>query len=330
MMNFFKYFDLIAVGDTQYDVFLELEEETKIIRDPETQRDYLGLVNAEKIPVKRVTHVPAVGNSANVAIGASRLGLKTALYTHLGNDATAKEELKVFKEEKVARDYIVFDRQRESNFTAALNYQGERTLLVHHEPRDYTLPSLAPAEWMYYSSLAAGHEKLHGQIPSYVKKNKVKLGFNPGSHQLKEGLAVLRPILQVTHILFLNKEESELLLGRKGEVRELLRGLRAEGPAIVVITDGPKGSYCDDGTHTYFLEVFQAPIVERTGAGDSYAAGFISALAYKYDIKEAMRWGTFNSASVIQKIGAREGLLQKHEMERVFRENPNFQPRIFQ
>lgn len=325
-MNFFKHFDLIAVGDTQYDVFLELEEETKVIRDAETQRDYLGLVNAEKIPVKRVTHVPAVGNSANVAIGASRLGLKAALYTHLGDDTTAKEELKVFKEEGVAQDYIARDRGKASNYTVALNYQGERTLLVHHESRDYRLPGLARSPWMYYSSLAAGHERLHEQIPAYVKKNKAKLGFNPGSHQLKEGLAVLKPILEATHALFLNKEETEFLLGRKGDIKELLNALKAQGPSVAVMTDGPKGSYVYDGTHMYFLEIFPAPIVERTGAGDSYAVGFIAALAYGYGIKEAMRWGTFNSASVIQKIGAREGLLRKREMEALSRENPNFQP----
>ncbi|HEB13640.1 MAG TPA: hypothetical protein ENI13_01525, partial [candidate division CPR3 bacterium] len=86
-----KKFDLITVGDTTLDVFLELEEEVKVIKDKTTGLDYLGLVNAEKIPVKKLTIVPAVGNSANVAIGAARLGLKSAIYTILGEDQTGSD-----------------------------------------------------------------------------------------------------------------------------------------------------------------------------------------------------------------------------------------------
>ena len=97
-------FDLISVGDTQYDVFLELEEETKLLKDPESGIEYLGLVSAEKIPAKSYTPVAAVGNSANVAIGASRLGLKTAFYTNLAKDDIGKQEIEVFRQEKVSTD----------------------------------------------------------------------------------------------------------------------------------------------------------------------------------------------------------------------------------
>ena len=319
-------FDVISVGDTQYDVFLELEEETKVIRDQQEDKDYLGVVFAEKIPVKSYTAVPAVGNSANVAIGASRLGLKTAFYTVLGDDRVGKEELEIFKKEKVSTDYIAWDKKRGSNFSAVLNYKGERTILVFHEPRDYNLPRLAPARFVYYSSLAPGHEKLHTQIPAYIKESGAQLVFNPGSHQLKEGLLVLQPILAVTSVFLVNKEEAqELLHTTEQDVEILLELLRKQGPKIVVITNDGHGSYCFDGTNTYFLDIFRVPVKEMTGAGDAYSTGFVSALAYGKDVKEAMRWGAMNGASVIQKIGAREGLLRKDEMEKFLKDNPTFQ-----
>ena len=322
-----KSFDLISVGDTQYDVFLELEEETKVIRDQEDGKNYLGVVFAEKIPVKSYTAVPAVGNSANVAIGASRLGLKSAFYTVLGDDRVGKEELEIFKKEKVSTDYITWDQKRGSNFSAVLNYRGERTILVFHEPREYNLPKLVLARFLYYSSLAKDHEKLHTQIPSYIKESGAKLVFNPGSHQLKEGLLVLQPILEVTSVFLVNKEEArELLDTTEQDVKRLLELLRKQGPEIVVITDNGHGSYCSDGSGAYFLDIFRVPVKEMTGAGDAYSTGFVSALAYGKDIKEAMRWGAMNGASVIQKIGAREGLLKKDEMEKMLQENPKFQP----
>ncbi|MCH8048485.1 hypothetical protein IIC44_00065, partial [Patescibacteria group bacterium] len=107
--------------------------------------------------------------------------------------------------------------------------------------------------------------------------------------------------------------------------KKLMGKLHEEGVKIVVITDGPKGSYASDGENAYYLNIFPAPLVERTGAGDSFSTGFISALIYKESIVNAMCWGTVNSASVIGKIGAREGLLKKREIESILKKNPSFQ-----
>jgi ribokinase len=320
-----KTFDLIAVGDTTEDIFLELDQETKIVKD-EKGDAYLGLRNAEKIVVEKLTDVLAVGNSANVAVGVSRLGLRSALYTHLGKDDAGEEMVAVLAKEKVAKDYIVFDKEKRSNLSVVLNYKAERTILVYHEHRKYSLPpALAPAAWMYFSSLGEGHEKLHKQIPAYIKKHKVKMGFNPGSHQMNEGIVALRPILKVTEVLFVNKDEAQTLVGKSDSIQELMQRLHKEGPKIVAITDGPKGSYASDGNNIYFLDIFPAPLVERTGAGDSFATGFISALFHKKPVPEAMQWGTINSAFVIQKIGAQKGLLKKQEMEKLVSKNKKFQ-----
>jgi len=307
-------FDLISIGDTQYDVFLEMEEKTKLFQEGDQQ--YLGVAFPEKIPAKKYTAVPAVGNSANVAIGASRLGLKAAFYTHLGFDSVGKEEFGIFKKEKVAKDYIVWDKEKGSNFSAVLNYQGDRTIIVHHEHRAYKLPKLADARWVYFSSLAEGHEILHQEIPEYVKKSGAKLGFNPGSFQMREGLEAYRELLKVTTVLFVNKQEAQTLLGiQEQDEKTLLEGLKAWGPEIVIITDNGNGSYAFDGKEYFHRDIFKVPVIEMTGAGDAYSTGFICALAYGKDIQTAMTWGAANAASVIGYIGAREGLLTKDKLE---------------
>ncbi|OHA68951.1 MAG: hypothetical protein A3B24_00550 [Candidatus Wildermuthbacteria bacterium RIFCSPLOWO2_01_FULL_48_16] len=312
-------FDVISIGDTQYDVFLELEEKTKLFKDDGYQ--YLGVAFPEKIPAKKYTAVPAVGNSANVAIGASRLGLKAAFYTHLGSDQVGKEEVEIFKKEKVATDYVVWDKERGSNFSAVLNYQGDRTIIVHHEHRPYKLPKFADAKWVYYSSLAEGHDILHHEIPEYVKKSGAKLGFNPGSFQIREGLEPYRELLKVTSVLLVNKQEAQTLLGVRenpptGGEKTLLQGLKEWGPEIVIITDNGNGSHAFDGKEYFHRDIFKVPVIEMTGAGDAYSTGFVAALAYGKDIQTAMTWGAANAASVIQYIGAREGLLKKDELEK--------------
>ncbi len=309
-----KKFDVIAIGDTMFDVFSELEE-AKIQCDANNEHCLICISWADKVAVKKLTKIPAVGNSANVAVGCARLGLKSALYTIIGNDADGKESLKCFKEEKVACDYIITDKKRGTNYSTVINYKGERTILVYHEPRDYNLPKLAKSEWIYLSSLGGGHQKLHQQIADYISKTGTKLGFNPGTHQLKDGLEGLKQLLKVTTVFFVNKEEAERLIGKDEDVKALLQLLHNEGAKIVVITDGSKGSYSFDGNDFYFQEVLHVPIIEMTGCGDSYSTGFISALHLGRDIPEAMKWGTVNAASVLQKIGAREGLLHRQELE---------------
>lgn len=318
-------FDLISIGDTQHDVFLEVEEGTKIFQD-EKGKSYLGLAFPEKIPVKKCTTVTAVGNAANAAVGASRLGLKTAFYTVLSNDHIGKEEYEVFEGEGVSTDFIQWDKKRRSNFSAVLDYKGDRTILAHHEKRDYALPDLPPIPWTYFTSVAKEHADLHSQVVSYVKASGTKFGFNPGSHQLHDGLQGLRKILEVAHVFFVNKQEAqELTENYTADEKTLLQLLFREGPSIVVMTDGVKGSFSFDGTNFYRLGIVKVSLIEMTGAGDAYATGFMGALAYRKPVSEAMRWGAVNSASVIQYIGAREGLLTKEKMGQLLQENAALQ-----
>ncbi len=310
-------FDVISVGDTTLDVFMELDEaNAKVICQNGDEDDcVIQLAWADKIPVKKLTKVYAVGNAANVAVGCSRLGLKAALYTILGDDASGKECFNVLKSEKVAKDYIVWDKQRGSNYSAVINYKGERTILVYHEPRTYELPTLAKADWIYLTAIGKGHEKLDQQIIEYVEKTGAKLGYNPGDLQLREGFEAMKPLIKKCEVFFVNKQEAERLLGKKAEVKELLQLMHHEGPKIVVITDGGKGSYSFDGTDYYFQDVLHVPMIEMTGTGDSYATGFISALHLGKSISEAMKWGTSNAAAKLQQIGAQKGLLTRKQME---------------
>ena len=312
-----KKFDVISVGDTTLDVFMELDEANAnvVCKDGDDEDCVIQLAFADKIPVKKVTKVYAVGNAANVAIGCARLGLKSALYTILGDDREGKENCNVLKSEKVAKDYIVWDKKRGSNYSAVINYKGERTILVYHEQRTYELPKLASTDWVYLTAIGHGHERLDQQVIEYVEKTGAKLGFNPGDLQLREGFENLKPLIEKCEVFFVNKQEAQRLVGKNDDVKVLLKLLHDVGTKIVVITDGGKGSYSFDGTNVYFQEVLKVPLIEMTGTGDSYATGFISALHLGKDIPEAMKWGTTNAAAKLQQIGARAGLLNRKQME---------------
>ena len=313
-------FDLICIGDTTPDVFLDLDE-ASVICDIDKDACKLCINYADKVPVKSIHEVHAVGNAANVAVGATRLELNAALYTLVGDDDQGEHMRAELKGNGVSPDYIQTDPGKRSNYSVVINYKGERTIFVYHEPRNYVLPHMAPTKWVYYTSVGKEHEKLNASVVEYIKAHDAKLAYNPGSHQIRAGFDTMREIISACEIIFVNKQEAEQILGIKGKMSVLQDHLYALGATIVVITDSENGSFVFDGNKRYHAPIIPAPVIEKTGAGDSFACAFLCALHHGYGIQDAMRWGSMNAASVIQHVGAQEGLLTRKKLHDMLAEH---------
>lgn len=317
-------YDIITVGDATIDMFLEIDEAT-VQCDIDRQACKLQLDYASKIPVTHTKRVVGVGNAANHAVAAKKLGLKSAIYTVVGGDDCGVDIIRALKKKKVATEYVAVDANKGTNYSTVINYKEDRTILVYHVDRTYKLPRFAKTKWLYFSSASGNHKELNDSVVQYVTKNKVKLGFNPGTMQMKLGVRKLKTVLEVCDVLFVNKEEAERLVGRKKDVKRLLVSLYKKGPKSVVITDGQKGSYLYDGSTMHHCGIFDQAVVERTGAGDAYASGYVAALIHGETPQEAMRWGSFNAAGVVQYAGSQEGLLSKKDMAMLTKKHRKFQ-----
>ncbi len=308
-------FNFITIGDSTVDVFLHIHE-ANILCQVNKEACSLCMNYGEKIPVQSVVKIPGAGNASNAAVGASRLGLKTSIVSIVGNDDIGKEIREHWKKESVDDVYVRTDPKRDTNYSTVLSFKGERTILVYSHPREYHLPDLDGTDWIYYTALGPNHEPLERQLLTHLKKNpRQKLAFNPGGNQLKRGLEALKPMIERSDLVVVNKEEAEKLLHDGVQlVPYLLTSLNHLGAKVAVITDGPNGSYATDGQQLWHCPIFPGPILERTGAGDSYATAFVCALYQDQPIPEAMRFGTANAWSVVQHIGPQKGLLTKTEM----------------
>lgn len=330
-MNLFprNSFDVIAIGDATLDIFLELKRAQ--IACELKQRDCKIIFDfGAKLPVERVTHIPGCGNASNAAIAARRLGLKTTLLSIIGDDAVGEQTMRRWKQERVNTSLIQIDRHTSTNSSTVLSFQGERTIFVYHHKRHYQLPRLPITRWLYYTSLGKGHERFERDLIAHLDHySNIQLCFNPGTYQLARGKKGLSPIIKRSTILSLNREEAEMLLEKKdASVSALIQGLHRLGSRIVLLTDGERGSYASDGAQIWHLKIFQGKALERTGAGDSYTAAFMSAIAMRHTIPEAMRMGTANAWSVIQHVGPQTGLLTPTEMGRVLMRFRQVQPKL--
>lgn len=309
--------DFLAIGDIVVDEFIQLKD-AHVHCKLNKELCELCLRFGDKVPYESSTFLPAVGNSSNASVCASRLGLKSALITNIGNDKNGEECLKILKKNKVNTDYVTIEKGKNTNHHYVLWYDVDRTILIKHTQFTYKFPKLEKISWVYLSSIAENSLLYHQEIFEYLKKNpETKLAFQPGTYQIKFGTEKLKDIYTRTEIFFSNLEEAEKILNIKNkDILTLSKGIQALGPKIVVISDGPNGAYLYLEGVLWHNPIYRdvAPPLERTGAGDAFSATFTSALALGKSPLEAFSWGPINSMSVVQYIGAQEGLLSKEKL----------------
>jgi ribokinase len=325
-------FDFIAIGDTVTDAFIRIKQ-ASVYYDDHDHESKLCLTNGAKIPYESVTVVPAVGNSANAAVSAARLGLRSALVTDMGNDDHGKENLETLAKNGVASDFVKTHEGQLSNYHYVLWHKAERTILIKHETYDYKLPDVGVPKWLYFSSVGEDSLAYHEEIAEYLKTHsEIKLAFQPGTFQIKLGAEKLKNLYAHTEAFFCNVEEAQIILGtQESDVPALARKMSELGPKIAIITDGPKGAYVHRDGQVWFMPPYPDPVppFERTGAGDAFSSTFTAALALGKSIEEALLWAPINSMSVVQKIGAQAGLLTSAEIEAWLTKAPeDYRPKL--
>jgi sugar/nucleoside kinase (ribokinase family) len=318
--------NFIAIGDTTVDEFITLKE-AQITCDEHNENCTLSMKWGDKIPYESSVLVPGVGNAANAAVAAARLGLSAGFISNVGKDHFGEKTLATFVREGVDTKYVVVNDDIPTNHHFVLCYEAERTILIRHEAYPYALPEgFEPPKWIYLSSIGEQSEAFHTELAQWLTAHpETKLAFQPGTFQIKMGKEKLAALYATTEIIACNKEEAERILEiGETDIKELMGKMLALGPKIVLITDGTNGAYVSNGTEMFKVPMYPdpKPPIDRTGAGDATTSTFVIALALGKSLQEALLWGPINSMSVVQEIGAQKGLLTREQLENYLSEAP--------
>jgi len=309
--------DLLTIGDVCIDLYMKIED-AEVTEDKDPKHPKICFYHGSKIPVKSEMSNIA-GNAVNVSMGTTKLGLKSAIYAETGDDEEAEKIIKELGEAGVITDYVHRNENSQTGVNPVIVYRGERTIFSHHEIRPYQMRDWPEPRWIYYTSVNPGFESFQTELVGYLKKNpQIGVAFNPGTFHMKAGLESLKNVLEVSHVLFLNKDEATSFVG-DGDLENMHKKLQELGPKLTVITEAGDGASAHDGKEFIKIPSYNVedPIMDKTGAGDSFAASFIAALFHKKNMKEALQWGAVNSSYVIRKIGAVHGLRTKEEIEEI-------------
>lgn len=307
---------VLMIGDIFTDAFIKLNESSAKIIKEEDGKEWLALPFGQKPPYDQVDIVRSVGPSPNAAVSAARLGLNASLMAWVGSDDVGREAIDHLKGENVGTTAMVVEQGKATSYWYVLRYGADRTMLVKSEKYEYqwTDPMQTP-DWIYLSYIGADSWPLHEALIDYLDRNQdVKLAFQPGTFHFKWGVEKLADIYKHSHIVVMNREEAvDVTGGSYDDLKGLTSKLHDLGPAIAVITDGPKGSYASFDGKLVTIPNYPDPAepLDRTGAGDAFASTIVSALALGEPMETALTWAPINSMSVVQQLGAQAGLLEK-------------------
>lgn len=317
-------FDIITIGTATRDGFFEGINFFKIKNSRFRVGEGICLPFSSKIEVPKVTFTTG-GVGTNAATTFKRQGLKTAVICRVGPDVSGEEIIRALIREGIDVNFVQKDADTPTAYSVIfLTKSGERTILSYKgtgkELTEKEIPwGKLKAKWFFIGSLG-GNEKLLQNLFSFAKKNKVKVAGNPGARELKI-LRTKPKLLNNYDIFIINQEEASYLTGVSYQKeKEIFRKLDDLVKGIVVMTKGPKGVAVSDGQTIWRAGTFKEKrIIDRTGAGDAFGSGFVAGLlkakSYKLkaNIEYAIRLGSANATSVVEYIGAKEGIITKKD-----------------
>jgi len=316
--------DIITIGTATRDVFFR-SPKFKVLRDPEYLKK-LGFVTGEaecfalgsKISVEAPVFTFG-GGAVNAAIAFARQGFKTGAVVKVGADESGDALLAHLKHERITA-FAARDKKIGTAYSAVLlTGGGERTVLHYRGAsedlarRDIPWRALS-ARWAYIVPGAIPFPLMR-ELVMFLKKRGVSVAMNPSGHYLAMGAEKLKPLLAFLDVVIVNREEATLLTGVDfAKERKVFKRFDDLVPGLAVVTDGPRGALVSDGRYLYTAETFkEKKLVDRTGAGDAFGAGFVAGLMEKRDIHYALRLAAANATAVVERIGAHVGALTKKE-----------------
>jgi sugar/nucleoside kinase (ribokinase family) len=297
-------YDIISIGAATVDIFAK--SENFIVDD-----GLLSLKYSSKSEISQ-SLICSGGGASNSSVSFSRLGLKSACLSLIGNDNLNSCIIHDLRNNGVSTSLLVKSTKDSTDFSIILVAKdGGRSILTQRgqsrlEEKDIEWSKLK-TKWFYITSLE-GNIDLLEKIIGFAVENNIKISLNPGNRELQQKKLLL-PLLTQVDFLLLNQSELEMLTGKGLDQPNLLTTIKKIGSQITAVTDGRKGAYIFYGDYHQHQAIIKTKTVDETGSGDAFGSTFVAGLINKLSPKEALNWGITNSSSVVSYLGAKSGLM---------------------
>jgi ribokinase len=273
--------DVIGIGALNLDLFYEVPSleiaGKRFEAGSETMDDGTLFARVSKeLPAMKLVARSGGGSAANTVVALSRLGYSTGFLGVAGKDEGGKFVLSSMKGVDVSR----VKKARRTGQCISLLSGGERSLLAIPYAND--LFAFAPDDIGYLSSARIVHLSSFSSDSALLMQKQVLdlldedvfVSFAPGEKYARRGLKQIGDIIGRSRFVFLNQREVRQLTGLPPE--EGCRTLLDLGAKVIACTMGGEGSMIITRNSELQVPAKRAMVVDTTGAGDVYAAGFLA------------------------------------------------------
>jgi len=297
--------------------------ETMVLFNPETQGPlrYVG------------TFTKSIGGAeSNVAIALARLGHKAGWFSKLGDDEFGRyikstvmgEEVDVSRVKKdPKRTTGILFKERFSTVNPNVYYYRKGSAASHLMIEDLDLEYIARAKILHVTGISLALSEEMREAVFYAvreaKKRGVLISFDPNIRlklwSKEEARETILEMVKLTDLLFPGKEEAELLLGLT-EPEEIADSFLNLGVQTVALKLGKSGCYVKNKETEAFVHGYTVDHpVDTVGAGDGYAAGFLSGYLEHLSLTECAQRANAVGAMATLVKGDMEGFPYKDQVE---------------
>jgi len=270
------------------------------------------------------------GSPANIAVNTRRLGIKSLVCAAVGDDRLGKFLKKTLKDADIDISYI--QTVPDSTSMVVLNQSNGTPIPIFYRAADYMIEhndglatAVVNSKIVHFSTWPL---TLSPAKESIVRVLELARGigglvcFDPNFHPAiwknpEEGKAFVKFIISAVDIVKPSEDDAERLFGKDAHEAQIEKFLKL-GAKLVIMTLGQDGLIVANGNEMHKLPSFAKEVLNTTGAGDAFWAGFYAAIVKGHNIKEACNCGSAASAFKLRHLSSIAELPRLEQLKEMY------------
>lgn len=293
----------------------------------------IGSTNVDMIA--RLDHLPAVGESvtggtflqtyggkgANQAVAAARAGGDVSFITCLGDDQYAPQIIQNFRNDGIDTSGVIKRKEAHTGVALVLVDQQGRNSIAIASGANFAITAadivheidcIREAAIIVMQNEISPEAAIRAIEIAHSARIPVMFNYAPVS-----GAPV--PVSAKMNMLVVNETEASQLAGMDvigvDGARDAAYQLHEMGPAVVIVTLGPDGSYVVHQNHGYHVPAYQVKVIDTTAAGDTFCGALAVAIIEEMSLEHAVRFATAASAISVTRMGAWPSIPKRQEID---------------
>jgi sulfofructose kinase len=262
------------------------------------------------------------GQVATTVVACSQWGLRTRYIGKLGDDLAATLHREAFSHAGVEAHIITAPGVPSAQSLILVDAQGERTVLCRRDERIILHPADLQREWI--TNARALHVDGHDTEAAIQAASWARTANVPVIADLDELYPNIESLMENVDYLIVSRDFPTRLTAEP-TLEQALRTLhRRYNSRLTAATLGPEGVLAFDGHHLLHIPAFRVPVVDTTGAGDIFHAGFIYALLQDWPLDRQLEFACAAAALNCTAVGARGGIHPLKDINQLIATGPHY------